>query len=95
MNEIKNNNLYIRVSDKEKKRIEAIANKSGLSVSEYLRQRAFKYEPKAVLPEDFYKFIGKLDMLCDSNFSDETENKLLELLDEITTEFILPRKEAK
>ena len=42
MNEIKNNNLYIRVSDKEKKRIEAIANKSGLSVSEYLRQRAFK-----------------------------------------------------
>ena len=40
MNEAKNKNLFIRVSEKEKNIIEQNAKKCGLSVSEYLRQRA-------------------------------------------------------
>ena len=40
MNEVKNKNLFIRVSQKEKNIIELNAEKCGLSVSEYLRQRA-------------------------------------------------------
>jgi len=50
MNEAKNKNLFIRVSEKEKTTIEKNAKKCGLSVSEYLRQRALGYMPRAVLP---------------------------------------------
>ena len=51
MNEIKNKNLFIRVSEKEKNLIERNADRCGLTVSEYLRQRALGYMPRAVLPE--------------------------------------------
>lgn len=61
MNEVKNKNLFIRVSEKEKNLIERNAKKCGLSVSEYLRQRALGYMPKAVLPEVFFSFNDKLD----------------------------------
>lgn len=47
MNEVKSKNLFIRVSEKEKKAIERNAEKCGLSVSKYLRQRALGYMPKA------------------------------------------------
>ena len=45
MNEAKNKNLFIRVSEKEKNIIVQNAKKCGLSVSEYLRQRALGYMP--------------------------------------------------
>lgn len=64
MNEVKNKNLFIRVSKKEKKLIERNAEKCGLSVSEYLRQRALGYIPRAILPEVFFSFNDKLDELC-------------------------------
>ena len=56
MNEVKNKNLFIRVSQKEKNIIELNAEKCGLSVSEYLRQRVLGYMPRAVLPEVFFSF---------------------------------------
>ena len=59
MNEAKNKNLFIRVSEKEKNIIEQNAKKCGLSVSEYLRQRALGYMPRAVLPEIFFSFNDK------------------------------------
>ena len=62
--EAKNKNLFIRVSEKEKNIIEHNAKKCGLSVSEYLRQRALEYMPRAVLPEVFFSFNDKLDELC-------------------------------
>lgn len=64
MNEVKNKNLFIRVSEKEKNLIERNAEKCGLSVSEYLRQRALGYIPRAILPEVFFSFNDKLDELC-------------------------------
>ncbi len=64
MNEAKNKNLFIRVSEKEKNIIEQNAKKCGISVSEYLRQRALGYMPRAVLPEIFFSFNDKLDELC-------------------------------
>ena len=63
MNEVKNKNLFIRVSEKEKNMIEHNAERCGLSVSEYLRQRALGYMPRAVLPEIFFSFNDKL-ALC-------------------------------
>ena len=96
MNEVKNKNLFIRVSEKEKVLIERNAEKCGLSVSEYLRQRALGYMPRAVLPEVFFSFSDKLDALCiacEGKISADTEAKIIALIDSITEELILPQKE--
>lgn len=78
MNEVKNKNLFIRVSEKEKSLIERNSEKCGLSVSEYLRQRALGYMPRAVLPDIFFSFSDKLDALCiacGGKISADTEEK--------------------
>lgn len=96
MNEINNKNLFIRVSEKEKKLIKHNAEKCGLSVSEYLRQRALGYMPRAVLPEVFFSFNDKLDALCvvcEGKISVDTEEKIVALIDSITEELILPKRE--
>ena len=55
----KTNSIYVQVTEKEKARIQNKAKKCGLSVSEYLRERALGYSPKPLLPETFYEFSGK------------------------------------
>lgn len=87
MNEVKSKNLFIRVSEKEKNLIEHNAERCGLSVSEYLRQRALGYMPMAVLPEAFFSFSDKLDALCIAC------EKMIALIDDITEELILPKRE--
>ena len=96
VNESKNKNLFIRVSEKEKTIIEQNAKKCGLSVSEYLRQRALGYMPRAVLPEIFFSFNDKLYELCvavEGKITADTEEKIIALIDGITAELILPQKE--
>lgn len=98
MNEIKNKNLFIRVSGKEKSIIERNAKRCGISVSEYLRQRALGYMPRAVLPEVFFSFNDKLDALCvvcEGKISADTEEKIMVLIDSITEELILPKRERQ
>ena len=98
MNEVKNKNLFVRVSEKEKNLIERNAERCGLSVSEYLRQRALGYMPRAVLPEVFFSFNDKLDELCiavEGKITEDTEAKTITLIDEITAELILPQKERQ
>ncbi len=96
MNEVKNKNMVIRISEKEKNVIERNAEKCGLSVSEYLRQRALGYMPRAVLPDVFFSFSNKLDELCiacEGKITQDTEERIIVLIDEITAELILPQKE--
>ena len=96
MNEAKNKNLFIRVSEKEKNIIEQNAKKCGLSMSEYLRQCALGYMPRAVLPEIFFSFNDKLDELCvavEGKITADTEEKNIGLIDSITEELILPKRE--
>lgn len=98
MNEVKNKNLFVRVSEKEKNLIERNAERCGLSVSKYLRQRALEYMPRAVLPEVLFSFNDKLDELCiavDGKITADTEAKIITLIDEITAELILPQKERQ
>ena len=88
--------LKLSGSEKEKNLIERNAERCGLSVSEYLRQRALGYMPRAVLPEVFFSFNDKLDALCvvcEGKISADTEEKIIALIDEITAELILPQKE--
>lgn len=85
--------LKMRVTEKEKLRIENKAKKCGLSVSEYLRKRALEYAPKALLPESFYEFTEKLGVLyeaLEASNSTELQAEVLKLLDKIYAKLLTP-----
>ena len=89
------NSIYVRVTEKEKIRIKNKADKCGLTISEYLRKRALGYSPKAILPESFYEFSGKLSDLyeqIDKGYSTELEEKILSLIDEIQLKLLTPER---
>jgi len=90
----KEKGIYFHVSEKEKTKIAANAKKCGLKQSEYLRQRALGYEPKPVLPGDFYAFTERLDKLIDKDVSPKVSFEALQLLREISDVLIKPRKEV-
>ena len=89
--------IEVRTSPGKKKKIQQIASKCNLSVSEYIVQRALGYEPTTVLPDAFYRFYSKL---CDvtnelkKKVSPETEAKLVELTEYIHSTLLLPYKET-
>ena len=89
------NSIYVRVTDKEKLRIKNKADKCGLTLSEYIRKRALGYSPKALLPESFYEFSGKLGDLyeqIDKGYSTELEERILSLIDEIQLKLLTPER---
>ena len=89
------NSIYVRVTEKEKIRIKNKADKCGLTLSEYIRKRALGYFPKALLPECFYEFSGKLGDLyeqIDKGYSTELEEKILSLIDEIQLKLLTPER---
>ena len=91
----KKNSIYVRVTEKEKVRIENKAKKCGLSVSEYLRKRALGYSPKALLPESFYEFTEKIGILYEALGtlnSTELQAEVLKLLDEIYAKLLVTDK---
>ena len=96
MNE-RTKSIFVRVTLQEKIRIDRSAKSCGLSLSEYLRKRAFGYEPKPIPPDSFYDFNSKLDdlyVLCENRISSEIEERLLTVMDEIQRKFILPDRKV-
>lgn len=89
--------IEARVTPQQKKKIAQIAEKCGLPQSEYIRQRALGYSPRTVLPDAFYLFQSKMCELCnfiDGKVSADVEEKLLQLIDDIQSELLLPGKET-
>lgn len=87
--------IEARVTLQQKKKIAQLAKKCGLPQSEYIRQRALSYSPKAALPDAFYSFHAKLCELCnsiDGKVSSDTEEKLMQLIDEIQSDLLSPAK---
>ena len=64
-----------------------------MSTSEYVKQRALGFEPKAVLPDAFFRFCEKFDALIDMGISKDVEAEAFNLLAEISDVLIKPRKE--
>ena len=91
----KEKGIYFHVSEREKNKIAANAKKCGLKQSAYLRPRALGYEPKPVLPGDFYAFAERLDKLIDKDVSPKVTAEALRLLREISDVLIKPRKEVE
>ena len=91
----KKNSIYVRVTEKEKIRIENKAKKCGLSVSEYIRKRALNYAPKALLPESFYEFTEKLGALYEALGmlnSTELQKAVLDLIDDVYAKLLITDK---
>ena len=89
--------IEVRTSPGKKKKIQQIADRCNLSVSEYIVQRALGYEPTTVLPDAFYRFYSKL---CDAtnelkeSVTPETEARLVELVEYIQSTLLLPYKKT-
>ncbi len=96
MRNIENKDVRIvsRMSEAEKKKIESIAEKCGLSTSEYVRKRALGYEPKEVLPCAFFDFYEKLCEVINLPFDSKSKNIALHLFDEIHNEFFREEKQS-
>ena len=87
--------INIRLTPKEKKQMEKLAETCGLSLSEYLRKRGLGYEPRPLLSDNFYLFYSKLCDLCNQQLTTEAETALLALVNDIRRELILPRKQTR
>ena len=61
--------INVRVSVTEKKKVTMLAKKCGLSLSEYLRQRALDYEPGGQPPKEVFTVLDKIDELAESESS--------------------------
>ena len=87
--------VELRLSAKEKKRMEDIAKKCGLSVSEYLRKRGLGYEPGPFLDDRFYLVYTKLCEISNLPLSNETEAALTAIFDDLQQNLFLPRKQTQ
>ena len=66
--------INIRVTVTEKKKVTMLARKCGLSLSEYLRQRALGYEPGGHPPKEVFDVLDKLDDIAERcSERDETD----------------------
>ena len=90
----KENRIAFRVTDQEKKKITVLARKCGLSVSEYVKQRALGYALQPIIPESVFLLLEKIGQLQDLAASPETDAAICTLLKEISDTLLLPRKEA-
>ncbi len=86
--------LSCRVTEKEKQKVMRLSKRCGLSCSEYIRQRALGYEPRAVLPDAFFIFCEKLDALTEAPFSQEVNKAALKLIRDMDAALVSPGKES-
>ena len=84
--------IAVRVTAKEKEKIQAKARKCGLNTTEYVKQRALGYEPRAVPPDALFVCLEKLSELADKASSPELDEEICAVLKQITARFLLPGK---
>ena len=58
--------INVRVSVTEKRKMTLMAKRCGLSLSEYLRQRALGYEPGGHPPKEVFNVLDKLDEIAEN-----------------------------
>ena len=58
--------INVRVTVTEKKKVTMLAKKCGLSLSEYLRQRALGYEPGEHPSKEVFDVLDKLDEIAEN-----------------------------
>ena len=84
--------IAVRVTAKEKEKIQSKARKCGLSTTEYVKQRALGYEPRGIPPDALFLCLERLGELADKASSPELDKEIGDVLKEITAAFLLPGK---
>ena len=74
--------INVRVSVTEKRKLTLMAKRCGLSLSEYLRQRALGYEPGGHPPTEVFNVLDKLDEIAEIS-QPSTSAKITACADEI------------
>ena len=85
--------IDLRVSPEEKQKIDCIAAKCGLTTSEYLRQRALGFAPRAIPPETFWHFCEAAGELMEKDISPEVNDALLQLIHDTAEDILIPGKD--
>ena len=91
----KNARLELRLSAKEKAQLDKLAQKCGLSLSEYLRKRGLGYEPGPLLNDRFYEVYSKLCEISNLPLQPDTEAVLITILNDLQKNLFLPRKQTQ
>ena len=84
--------IAVRVTAKEKEKIQSKARRCGLSTTEYVKHRALGYEPRGIPPDALFLCLEKLGELADKASSPELDKEIGDVLKEITAAFLLPGK---
>ena len=84
--------IAVRVTAKEKEKIQTKARKCRLSTTEYIKQRALGYEPRTVPPDALFACLEKLGELESKTNSPELDEEINAVLKQIAAEFLLPGK---
>ena len=91
----KNARLELRLSAKEKAQLDKLAQKCGLSLSEYLRKRGLGYEPGPLLDDRFYEVYSKLCEISNLPLHPDTEAVLISILNDLQQNLFLPKKQRQ
>ena len=87
--------INIRVTEKEKAQLDKLAQKCGLSLSEYLRKRGLGYEPGPFLDDRFYAVYAKLCEISNLPLQPDTEATLIAILNDLQQNLFLPKKQRQ
>ena len=87
--------INIRVTEKEKAQLDKLAQKCGLSLSEYLRKRGLGYEPGPFLDDRFYAVYTKLCEISNLPLQPDTEAVLIAILNDLQQNLFLPKKQRQ
>ena len=87
--------INIRVTEKEKAQLDRLAQKCGLSLSEYLRKRGLGYEPGPLLDNRFYEVYSKLCEISNLPLQPDTEVVLISILTDLQQNLFRPRKQKQ
>ena len=87
--------INIRVTEKEKAQLDKLAQKCGLSLSEYLRKRGLGYEPGPLLNDRFYEMYSKLCEISNLPLTPETEAVLIAILNDLQQNLFLPLRQKQ
>lgn len=72
--------ISLRVTKKQREKIDAAARRCGILPSEYIRQRALGYAPKQMLPDAFFVCCEKLDRLTRAPYAKDINEAALAVL---------------
>ena len=85
--------IDLRVTPEEKQKIDYIAAKCGLTTSEYLRQRALGFAPRAIPPESFWHFCEVAGELMERDITPEVNDALMQLIHNTAEDILIPGKD--